>query len=559
MADYPSTITYAALKRRHPGYDEKKWGICRALYAGGDKLLANDDVMKELFPRHSVEPMEIYQERRRRAYYIPYAGEIIDAVVASLTSAPVSMTSEPEPTGEDAKFYEDFYQDVSRPGGKKQSLNQLLRDQILTALQCRTAWTLIDLPPNMEEAPDQPATPGYASLADQLASGALDAYACPIAPENVCDWEEDDSGELAWALVRAVEKRRQGLMDARDKVQETWTYYDREGWARYIVEYDEKQPPTDDLEVRLDKSGSHSFQKVPLVRLELPEGLAAMQKIQSIAIAHFNKRNALTWAELKSLFPVPVAFLQDADPLSPASQDDSRAMQPHAVNRMRVMAEKDRLEYFSPDTAPFDFAGNDLNNLRDEMHRVLHHMALSVDNSGAALQRSADSKAIDQAVAAVVLGALGVYVREHAIEIYQMVQVGRGDSDPGDDAREWTAHGMDDFDDTTAAALIEQALNLEAVQIPSATFQVEYRFGIAKRLLGAKTSQETLQKVRKELEGTLTQESFTVAKDAEAAELDATKRQMQNSPDDPEAEAHKRQLELEAAKAKAKGSAPKKR
>lgn len=547
MAEYPQTVKYQAFRRRHPSYDEKKWSICRALYAGGDKLLANDDVMAEIFPRHSVEPQEIYAERKRRAYYIPYAGEILDAIVASLTSAPVSMSPEPEPVGADSEFYEKFYEDVSKPGGKKISLNQLLRDQILVALQCRTAWTLVDLP-STDHVMDE-VVMGYASLADQLAAGALDAYACPIAPENVCDWEEDDSGELEWVLLRAVEKKRQGLDGDRNKVKETWTLYDRDGWARYRVEYEEKNPPPDDQDIPLDAAGNHSFGRVPIARLELPEGLAAMQKIQSIAIAHFNKRNALTWAELKSLFPVPVAYLEAADPMKPASQDDSRAMQPHAVNRMRVMSEKDRLEYFAPDTGPFEFTATDLNNLRDEMHRVLHHMALSVDNSGAALQRSADSKAIDQAVAAVVLGALGVYVREHAIDIYKLVQVGRGD-----EIREWAALGMDDFDDTTAGALIEQALNLEAVQIPSATFQVEYRFGIAKRLLGAKTPQETLNKVREELEGTLTQESFDVAKDAEKAELDATRRQMENSPDDPEGEAHKRQLELEKAKARAKGS-----
>lgn len=553
MADYPQTVKYVAFKSRHPSYDDKKWRVCRALYAGGDRLLGDTEVMAEIFPRHSVEPEDIYAERRKRAYYIPYAGEIIDAIVASLTSAPVSMTAEPEVAGKDAEFYQYFYEDTSKPGGKKISLNQLLRDQILTALQCRTAWTLVDLPSPDRRLDD--VVMGYTSLADQLASGALDAYACPIAPENVCDWEENDSGELEWVLLRALENKRQGLTGSRDKIKEIWTFYDRDGWARYEIEYEEKNPPADDQDVAMVDSGKHTFRQVPVARLELPEGLAAMQKIQSIAIAHFNKRNALSWAELKSLFPVPVAYLEAADPMKPHSQDDSRAMQPHAVNRMRVMSEKDRLEYFSPDTAPFEFTALDLNNLRDEMHRVLHHMALSVDNSGAALQRSADSKAIDQAVAAVVLGALGVYVREHAIDIYKLLQVGRNDT--GADERDWVPHGMDEFDDTTAGALIEQALNLEAVQIPSATFQIEYRYGIAKKLLGAKTSQETLNQIREELEGTLTQESFDVAKEAEKAELDATKRQMENSPDDPDDAAHQRQLELETAKAKAKNKGAK--
>lgn len=559
---YPAKLEYRVFERRHPSYDAKRWKICRALYAGGRELLGDAEVMKEIFPKHAAELDEVYKERKERAYFLPYPGEIIDAIVASLAATPITMSAEPKLPTLEEKFYSEFAENVAKEGGQRQTLNQLLRDQILVALQCRTAWTLVDLPKgapapaeSTEAAPEAPAAETeYPNLAEQIKAGQLRAYACPIAPENVCDWEEDDSGELEWVLIRAQEQKRTGLTDSRENITERWTYYDRQSWARYVITYKVDAPPGSGAEVKLEDTGSHTFSgRVPVLRLKLPPGLAAMQKIESIAIAHFNKRNALTWAELKSLFPVPVAYLGTGDPMNPITENENRATQPHAVGYMRVLAEKDRLEYFGPDPAPFEFAGQDLNNLRDEMHRVLHHMALAVDNSGAALGRSADSKAIDQAVAAVVLGALGGYVRDHALEIYRMVVLGRGDEE-----KTWTAHGMDDFDDTTTAALLEQALNLEAVQIPSSTFQVEYRFGIAKRLLGPKTSRETLQAVRDELDKNMSPEMYDIEAKAKAAELDAQKRQNENAPDDPEAEAHKRQIELEKTKAKAKAPKAKK-
>lgn len=557
-ATYPATLEYRVFERRHPSYDAKRWKICRALYAGGRELLGDAEVMKEIFPKHAAELDEVYRERKERAYFLPYPGEIIDAIVASLAATPVTMSAEPELPPLEETFYSEFAENVAKEGGQRQTLNQLLRDQILVALQCRTAWTLVDLPPSgaaPAEGAEVPEASGpeYTNLAEQIQAGLLRAYACPIAPENVCDWEEDDSGELEWVLIRAQEQKRSGLTESRENITERWTYYDRSTWARYTITYKADSPPSSGAEVKLENQGTHSFEgRVPVLRLKLPPGLAAMQKIESIAIAHFNKRNALTWAELKSLFPVPVAYLGTGDPMNPVTENENRATQPHAVGYMRVLAEKDRLEYFGPDSAPFEFAGQDLNNLRDEMHRVLHHMALAVDNSGAALGRSADSKAIDQAVAAVVLGALGGYVREHGLEIYRMVALGRGDEE-----KTWTAHGMDDFDDTTTAALLEQALNLEAVQIPSSTFQVEYRFGIAKRLLGAKTPRETLQAVRDELNKNMSPEMYDVEAQAKKAELDTQKRQNENAPDDPEAAAHERQIELEKTKAKAKGPAKK--
>lgn len=498
---FPSTLEYRHFDRKNDSYDAAFWKECRALYAGGQDLLAEKTVMDRIFPRHAAEDPSVYEERRKRAYYIPYAGEIIDAIVAALLAEPLTMqtdsTADP--------FYDKFFADVSRRGGKRQSLNQLLREQVLTALQTGRAWTLVEMPP-----------PGdYASELAQREAGALDAYACPVEPESVVDWECDETGALEFAILKFTTQKRTGLMADRDMITETFLFYDRAQWARYEITYKSDDKPQDGSEVRKVGEGAHTFGEVPLLRLELPKGLNAMAKIHSIAVAHFNKRNALSWAEFKTLFPVPVAYLQANDPMNQATDDDTRAHQKHGPGYMRVMAEKDRLEYFSPDAAPFTAAAADLNLLRDEMHRVLHHMAMSVDNSGAALQRSADSKAIDQAMTAVVLHALGGYLREHAEDIYRLVGVGRKDV-----GLEWNPVGLDEYDDATSATLIEQALNLEAVRIPSKTFHVHYKFDIAKKLLGKSADEKELAAVKSELEANISNEDFALPMDPVKAKME---------------------------------------
>ncbi len=243
-----------------------------------------------------------------------------------------------------------------------------------------------------------------------------------------------------------------------------------------------------------------------MVRLELSDGMWAMGKIESIAVAHLNKRNALSWAQYKSLFPVLAHYAAPPDPLNMATDDPNRALN-QTVGQGHIMqfAAGDRFEYTSPDSSPYSVAAADLNNLRDEMHRVVHQMALSVDNSAAALGRSAESKQVDQSAAAVVLRDLAKTVREHAVELHEVLQVIRADPK----SVEWSTKGMDRYDDATVDNVVTQAQNLEIVSIPSASFQRAFKFQLARRVLGDSASPELLEDIEADLEANISNEQFT--------------------------------------------------
>lgn len=504
---------YKLLKMKRPDYDAQYWQEIRALYAGGKKLLRDPKLMEQLFPRNLNEELAVYEARRKRAFYFSYLGEIIDGLVAELTKQQVIIKGEPEPD----PFYTAFCDDISPPGGTEMSLHELLKRQITEALLLGCSWTLVDLP-----KPDEQELAPESFISEQDA-GLLRAYAVPIDPACVYYWEADENGELEWANICSKQQKRTGIEDSANLIREIYTVYTPEQWDRYVVEYTadgKRPPPKDEQEITPVASGTHSFGRVPLIPLKLPDGLCAGDKLHSAAREGFNLRCMLHHGMHKSASPFLVAKLQAPDALNPVSEDPNRAVnQTVGIGRVWIGAEKDDLNYLSPDTKGFEVIGEQLKALRDEMHRVTHSMAKAAENSPAVHQRSGRSKEIDQSATSIVLAALGQFVREHGINIHEMAGAGRKDP-----PILWTASGMEDYDADSKEKQIEEATLLETVSIPSATFQ-QIRLGkLAKVVLGTSASDEQIEQIEEELEANITNEQFgggivdTSAADSEPGE-----------------------------------------
>jgi hypothetical protein len=494
-------VLYKYFKERHPEYDAGHWRRLRAFYAGGKKLLHDSELLREIFPKHRDEHTEVYAERVKRAFYTPYAGEIVDHIVSALCAQPVTMTTEGtvDTESEYPEWYDEFYKNVSPAGSKEESLRDLLKESMLTAQQCRTAWVLVDLPDTRNDFGEPPI---FGDRKAQEDSGALNAYAVRIEPESVVDWEEDKTGKLEWALLHVVENRREGLTSSREYVTERWTYYDGVGWYEYALRHKKGEAPKDTDVVPLIDEGLHTFGEVPLVRLTLPEGLWTMAKLEGLAREHFNKRSGLSWAELQSLLPELYEFNGPEDtmggtPVSENQEDPGRATrQPRGQGYVQQRGHQDDARFVGPESAPFAEARKSCDSNRDEMHRVTHQMALSTDNGPAALGRSADSKAQDKAATAVVLLELGKLVRKFAEAIYRLVSIGR--KEPF--AEEWSAQGMEKFDDVQVDSEVNQALIVEQIQIPSPTFRRRFLFALCKLVLGDDATPEDLDDIESELE-----------------------------------------------------------
>lgn len=497
-------LPYKLLKKTHPDYDAAYWRRCHALYVGGKRLLEDATLMKDVFPKHRDELTKNYEERKRRAVYVAKPAEIIDEIIGSLSNKPLALNMDDTRPSEAAwdEYYDRFARDTSAGGGGRLSLSDMITQQMLNALLYRCAWVLIDLPRREIE---------YASRAEQEKDGALDAYVVPIEPECVIDWEEDPAGELLWTVIWTVHMRRPGLGSERKAVLERWDYYDRQQWVRYEALHDVDRPLQENDIIPIVASREHNFGRTPLERLQLPDGLWAMNKLENLAREHLNKRSALAWAELQSLLPELYEFLgpEQSTPgtvIGENQEDPQRALsQRRGQGYVQQRGGQDKALFVGPSAEPFAHALNSIEKTEAEMSAITHQMALSIQSQGSALRRSAESKAADKSSKGVVLEALGKLARQHAEMILSLISTVRQDADL---IGKWQVKGMDEFEDADAAGLVDRDVSIDVLKIPSATFQKLRYLRLARTHLGDDATADDIAAIEEELETNVTPEQF---------------------------------------------------
>lgn len=494
------------LQERHPDHLGDYWDECEALYRGGHHLLRNAAIMERLFPRHNAELPAIYDDRKRRAVYLPYAGKIVDGLVAALETDPIRLVmaddddSDAEPVVPD--WWSDWAKRVTAAGASLEhtwSLHGIVCEVIRRAQVKRDTWILADLP-----RVDPAAAAAAQSALDQEKLGLRDPYLCLVDASEIIDWDMDDDGTLLWAWRHTTSTRRMDPGAARGTVTHTWTLWTTTGWERYELAIDPQKPPGPDTIVPLVDADTHPFTgRVPLIRFTLPDGLWTMGKLESPAREHLNKRSALSWAEFKSLFAILYEFLATPQAVAktvgaPAGTDDPN----RATNQIRGQGwtqrrgEKDRAEYVGPDPAPFKEARESCAEMMQEMHRVTSTMAASANMDSAALQRSADSKRDDRSDEQKVLEAFGLRGRALVTAIVDLVALGRGEAAP----EGMQAQGMEAFDTETIAAKIAELTELFAgVPILSPTVKRVVLGKLYQSLMSDDATPELLEQMRQEL------------------------------------------------------------
>ncbi len=513
-----SGIPYKTLKERNPEYLGEFWTECRALYAGGARLLRDEAVMNRLFPKNGTgEAQDLYQMRKDRAFFLSYPGEIIDHLLAGLAQDPLRLSAGQDDHGEERplpEWWDEFAEDVSPPGGQRQSMHAFGVDCLREMFITQSAWILVDLPSRDPEAPP------LQSKLDEERAGLLSPYLCLMPSDHVIDWQTDDeTGELEWVLCYWSSKKRDNLRASRSAVTERWVYWTRERWERYEHTWTPGAQPKGEEIVPLADSGTHPFGVVPMVRLQVPDGLYAMGKLHSPAREHFNKRCAVAHAENMSLFAVLYefngteqqgAFTPSMAPISAAQMDPRRSVnQVRGQGYTQIRGHQDNAKYIGPDPGPFKEARESCAELMREMHRVMFAMALSANMDSAALQRSGDSKAQDGESIATILTKVGEILRDGFDVVLELVALVRKEKDLLGEMR---TCGAEKFDAAALAAMIDEAVSLtNGVPMRSPTFLRLYLYRLYKRALGPDVKSDDLETIREELDTAVTAEALMMA------------------------------------------------
>lgn len=522
-------MTWDDFQQRHPEWMGDFWAECRALYAGGQRLLGDKSVLERLFPKNLHEPANLYEARKCRAHYFPYPGTIVDNLLAGLGTDPLKVSfAEVDGDGKAslpaaAEWWERWITDVTdeaeRPadyglddddeedddeGGR--TMHHFLVDALREAMQTRSAWVLADLPPADPEAPEP------TSRLDAERSGMLDPYLCLVPSEQVIDWQCDDAGELEWVLVMRTSTPRPTPRARRKIVRYTFVLWDAEAWLKYEVDVDPANLPAPATPYRPTAGGRHNFGRVPLERLEIPEGMHAMGKLHSLAREHFNKRCAMSWAEYRSLFPTLYEFNGPEDkgglPVAEAQQDAGRATnQIRGQGWTQVRGQDDRAEWVGPSADPYVAARESCNDLMREMHRVMYSMAQSADQDSAAKHQSGESKEADHGTTATLLDALGTIMRRFLRRLFVLAALGRGEAPP-------TAYvsGLEQFDVQGTSEAIAEAVEFfngvpqkspRAMELALARLYFKY--------LGDAATQEDRETIRDQIRDSISAEELMMA------------------------------------------------
>ncbi len=454
-------------------------------------------------------------------------------------------------------------------GGSERTFDQVMRDICVEALTCGWSWYQVDLPkptydvksvepkeddeeeekpekkpvedqgeetaeedaeakekakkpfPKKEDAEeDDEEVVGSISLLDQEKAGDLNAYIATWPTDAITDWEEVD-GRVLW--VRTYECINLSLTpdaprwpDKDAKRIHRWTIWTPECWEKYDIEETKEKPLSawnDDAIVPVADTDKHTFGRVPWIRFDLCTPgtyLHVGDLIESLCRSYFNRSNGESWQWMQACFQQLYEFLAPEmagidTPISQAQQDPNRALkQRRAPGIVHVRGENDKAMYVAPNMSGADIGKAATQDLRDAVLRVTSQMALAQDTSGAMLRRSADSKKQDSVAQEIIMGAVGKRLLIGAMQAIKLCAIARGD-DP-EAAPELEGYTRFSVDDSTT--LINDTVLLDAVDIPSATYQVERKYRVAASHLGDDVSPEKLKRIRMELEQSITQDQM---------------------------------------------------
>lgn len=522
---------------RDRGYDAKVWRELEDLYQGGYQILEH---AKDYIPIQVGEQPERYQERLLLAAYIGYFGSIVDYYASALFGRQIAVVPAEVHHGEALPIDEEVYKLFSANADLKgATFAEVLKRAFVAGLVKGKGLIAVDFPPRDGIT--------VATRADEERLGLSRPYIYDVWPEELIDWEYDDEirrradlgrerrvewefGKFAWAVLRRCVRVRATPDEQRGDVAEEFKLWRRlangvVAWQLYrTAPQKDGQKPRPDDEVPLVAEGSTSFVEIPLIEIRLPPNLWIGNVLGPLNLEHWRRRSTLLAGQQKSLYEIPVAYLgsemTEMGEALPAerAQDPSRGDDPVKRFSRRgylVMGEKDRLRFEGPSGKAFEVVDKQLSDLVDEMHRVSHRMAASISATSTALGRSGASKQSDLEATAIVLEALGAMVRDAAVRTYDVISDARGEEDV-----DWSAHGMDDFESNDRAAVLEEAMQLGALAIPSRTALIELQTRTALALLPG-LAPETQAVIRQEIADGTPAESLVPPPDREQIEGDA--------------------------------------
>jgi hypothetical protein len=493
-----SGVLYGVMNRKHVEYDALFWERLRLLKAGGYEILKHAHLF---VPKYPAEREEVYRFRLKQASYIGLLGKVCGYLVGSLfleslTVGPPTEAKGEEPKFPDADFYKKFFEDCDL---EDTDYSQFLRNAVYEALIYRRALIGIDLPEASAVPPE--------TKAEEDALDLSRAWLYRIDLSSLINWHSVPrvtkgpikGTEFVWAILKGEERDRSNPLGGHDEYRETFKIWRMingvahfERWRTRVLT--EKDPPKDDDELeQVSELTATSFRAIPIEELRLPEELWVGHAAGPMCEEHFRDRSMLKGDMARSLHEVgyvkqgpEIPAVHGALP-SHVQQNPNRGAEAQKAvtsNGWVVIGSGDELGFAGPSGRAHALVVEWLDKVKEEVQGVVNTMALSISNTGAALQRSGDSKREDRSATTIILQALATCTKEAAKRVMRHVSEARNET------VEWTSSGLNTFDKTERTELVNEGVQMETVSIPSPTWKRAYYTQLAHATLPNATPEE---------------------------------------------------------------------
>lgn len=463
------------LDAKNDAYDADAWADNEAMYAGGKKFRSR---MNRFLTKNPSEPGNVYTMRKAESHYRPYVGSIVDYYVAWLFSANFDIRGTDSESGEAIAKLDDFYSNWKEDVGNDTDLTAFLRERFTQTLVKGASHWLIEFPDDGGLVPQS----AYEFHARGLGNAKLRKVEC----EQVYDWEcNEGTDDLAWVILHDLKvPRKDPRSGPRNQIIETWTIYDATNVETFQCVYVVGKRPQPQTDIPSQGLKPHGAQQVPLVTMAVPEGLAVIDRTKEAALANFRLSAALEWGIKRTCYAMPV-FKTDDDEKPPIM----------GTGYYVQIGKDESYEWAAPPTAHLDVTSKEKDSAREEIYRITHQLALSVDNTkAAAVGRSGESKEMDALATRVVLNAFGACVKSAVEKSYEILSDGRGDTEIS-----FSIEGLDSFDTQGVAVLIDNAVKAQPLSIPSKTYKKEVKTRVALAMI-PDADQSVKDQVRKEVD-----------------------------------------------------------
>jgi hypothetical protein len=445
------------------------------------------------------ELFDVYQERIRRFTHEPILGVAVGWYISAMFRKDPTIQQPKGGGTASGTWYDAFLQNCD---GANTTFIDVWREIFKQLCLNRTCYVLVDLPNT-----DNPGVIPI-SRADEQAQGLDKPLLTVYDARQVINFSADTRGNLDWIVIKTERKDQEFLGETKDVT--TWYYFDRQEYRVYerkathgttldqtYVIYNSSGDRIDNnspMATLIDR-GPHSlskFNRVPVRRIEVPDALWLGNRAYMQMMTHINKENEYDWALTMSCLAQLLVI----------GQQDLTNLTITEAGFLHLPDAAAHIEWLEPKGTSFEAMQKRIDNLRQEIFRVLYLQAQGKDSSATAAGASGYSKEVDMIPASDALNGFGKVVRQGMQNVLDDVSMARD----GIDTLKWDVNGFrfEVKPATISIALCDEYLSL---QIPSVTAEKEVQKRTVRDVLDG-YNQDVIDKACKEVDAAPSQQEL---------------------------------------------------